>query len=331
VAKVTYNGQIVDTDADTSLLEALLTQGCEIPNSCRAGACQSCLMQATKGEIPAQAQAGLKETLKAQGYLLACRCYPHQDMEVRLPASDAVRIPVTVVEEEMLAADVKRLRVRPEADFVYRPGQYVTLWCDARLGRSYSLASVPGRDDHLEMHIKLVPDGRMSRWVHEQLHVGDRLLLQGPAGNCFYVPGAPRQNLLLAGTGTGLAPLYGIARDALLAGHQGDIYLLHGAPEPSGLYLREELAALARVHENFHYISCVLASDGPLPEGVQLGAIDELALGVAPSLVGWKIYLCGVPQLVNQLRKKIFLAGAGINDIYADPFLSAADARKAAA
>jgi len=145
------------------------------------------------------------------------------------------------------------------------------------------------------------------------------------------VPGAPRQNLLLAGTGTGLAPLYGIARDALLAGHQGDIYLLHGAPEPSGLYLREELAALARVHENFHYISCVLASDGPLPEGVQLGAIDELALGVAPSLVGWKIYLCGVPQLVNQLRKKIFLAGAGINDIYADPFLSAADARKAAA
>ena len=71
MAKVTYNGQIVDTDADTSLLEALLAQGCEIPNSCRAGACQSCLMQATKGEIPVQAQAGLKETLKAQGYLLA--------------------------------------------------------------------------------------------------------------------------------------------------------------------------------------------------------------------------------------------------------------------
>ena len=49
---------------------------------------------------------------------------------------------------------------------------------------------------------------------------------------------------MLAGAGTGLAPLYGIARDALAQGHTGPVWLFHGGVDLRGLYLAEELKAL---------------------------------------------------------------------------------------
>ena len=58
----------------------------------------------------------------------------------------------------------------------------------------------------------------MSGWLGTEARPGEAVRLQGPVGECFYVPGQPEQPLLLAGTGTGLAPLYGIVRDALAAG-----------------------------------------------------------------------------------------------------------------
>jgi hypothetical protein len=56
-----------------------------------------------------------------------------------------------------------------------------------------------------------------------------------------------------------------------------------------------------------------------------------LALAHTPTLAGWKIYLCGAPDLVNTLRKRVFLGGASMGDIYADAFLPAAQTKQAAA
>jgi ferredoxin len=135
---------------DLSVLEALLDAGLEIPNDCRAGVCQSCLMQATAGPVPEGAQAGLRDTLRCQGYFLACRCHPQHDLEVRLPAARALRVTARVTGHECLAQDILRLRLGTAAGFHYRPGQYLTLWRDECQGRRYSLASVPGRYSNLE-------------------------------------------------------------------------------------------------------------------------------------------------------------------------------------
>ena len=118
----------------------------------------------------------------------------------------------------------RRLRLRPEGSFDYQPGQYVQLRRPDGLARSYSLASLP-REGWLELHVRRVTDGRMSSWIFDELHVGGRLELRGPFGDCHYEPGRPEQPLLLAGLGTGLAPLYGIARDALESGHTGPVQL----------------------------------------------------------------------------------------------------------
>ena len=76
----TYSGAGYQAVPGESVLEALLRQGVEISNSCRAGACQSCLLRAVSRAVPAVAQQGLKATLVEQGYFLSCVCRPEADL-----------------------------------------------------------------------------------------------------------------------------------------------------------------------------------------------------------------------------------------------------------
>ena len=203
----------------------------------------------------------------------------------------------------------------------YFPGQFVNFVRADGLVRSFSLASVPALDDHLEFHVALVDGGQMSGWLHHEAEEGTPLALMGPLGNCFYTPGKPEQPLFLLGTGTGLAPLYAILRDALHQGHTGPIHLFHGALAARDLYLSEELRAMSDASENFFYHPCVRDEVGE--DCVTQGAVDAVALATVPNLKGWKVFLCGNPDLVKQVQRKTFMAGASMQDIHADAFLPA--------
>ncbi len=148
--------------------------------------------------------------------------------------------------------------------------------------------------------------------------------ISAPLGSCFYLHDAPQQPLLLIGTGSGLAPLIGIVRDALAQQHTGDIYLYHGSHDAAGLYLIDELREMAGHYPNFHYVPCV--SDTDASTQYQAGRAMEIALVAHSDLAGWRVFLCGNPNMVKTTRKKAYLAKAAINDIYADAFL-AADAK----
>jgi CDP-4-dehydro-6-deoxyglucose reductase len=322
MSRVRYEAEWYPLQPDESVLDGLLRQGIAVPHACKAGVCQSCLMRAASGMLPEKAQVGLKETLKARNYFLACSCTLEQGTELELGGgADELRVPARIDSLMPLSEDVFRVRLRPEAPFEFRAGQYLTLLRADGLARSYSVASLP-REGLLELHVRLLPGGAMSGWLRTEARPGDAVRIQGPAGECFYVPGRPEQPLLLAGTGTGLAPLYGIVRDALEEGHAGPIWLFHGARDPRGLYLVEELRELAARYPNLHYRPSVL--EGRLEEGVHVGALDALIRAECPKPVGWRAFLCGNPELVQSLRKKLFLAGLSLKDIHADAFLPSA-------
>lgn len=327
MAKLIYADTVLETETGQTVLNALDVHGHSIPNSCRIGVCQSCLMKAVAGDVPAAAQQGLKDTLKVQNYFLACQCVPTETLEIVLPTTDSLRTKASVVAVQHLADDVVRLLLKPESYFAYQAGQYVMLWNSKGLGRCYSLASVPELDDTLELHVARVAEGRMSGWVFDELKSGAQVQLQAAIGNCFYVDGKPEEKLLLAGTGTGLAPLLGVARDALHQGHRGEIHLVHGAIQAQGLYLHETLLSMARKFENFFYHASILKGNTPI-EQVTVGHIEALVEKIVPNPKDWKVYLCGAQDLVNSLKKKVFLAGAGMSNIYSDSFVYTGDTNK---
>ncbi len=321
MAQLKFRDKTYEVGDGATVLDVLLEHGQEVPNSCRAGVCQSCLMQVVEGEVPEQAQKGLKDSYRAKGLFLACSCQPQADLAVSLPDAAQLRVSAEVTGIRPLSEDVMELVLQTDAPFEYQAGQFVTLWRDERLGRSYSIASLPDDDNGLMFHIRKVARGEFSSWVHEDMKPGDRLSVQGPAGDCFYIPGQPDQDILLIGTGTGLAPLLGIVHDALRHGHRGRLQLIHGAQHPSGLYGHETLTALARDHDNLIYHPCVLNAEDEMDAGIRQDTVEGLVKALVPKPAGWKAYLCGDPDLVNKLRKQLFLAGCNMKDINADAFI----------
>jgi NAD(P)H-flavin reductase len=213
-----------------------------------------------------------------------------------------------------------RVRLEPQQAFAYRAGQFVTLLRGDGLSRAYSLASLP-TESHLELHVRLLPQGQMSNWLAIPSTLRSLVRLRGPAGDCCYVPGNADQRLVLVAIGTGLAPLWGVLREALAARHRGRIELWHGARTPEALYLTDELSELSATHPNFDYHPCAL-EPGQTPSPVTLGHLDQLLLEAVPSFAERRVYLCGDAGFVQIIKRKVFLAGASLQQIHADAFVS---------
>lgn len=316
---IKFENQTFIPQENESLLDCLLRNNIAVAYSCRNGICQTCLMRAVTGSPPEAAQKGLKESQISQNYFLACSCYPQDVIEVTLPDSSNNRFKTQVLEKKFLSDSVVRLRVSRPENFKYYAGQYLTLFKSDTVGRSYSLASVPDLDDFLEFHIHVLPDGQISQWVANELSENDSVVISEALGNCIYVGGAKTQPLLLIGTGTGMAPLYGIVKQAIQEGHTSHISIYHGARLNADLYLNDELHELAQHHDNLHYFPCV-TREAPEP-GVRQGRASELAMKDVTEFKDVSVFLCGNPDMVNNTKRQIFLAGASLQNIHADPFL----------
>ena len=300
------------------MLEALLAAGVRVPNRCRAGVCQTCLVQVVEGRVPASAQHGLSKALKAQAYILACVGFPDGLTKIALGGGVHRKVAATVVSRDRLTPDVVRLCLAPQAPFAYRSGQFIALEAGYGNIRNYSIASCPLDDPVLELHIRLLPGGLMSRFLSETVNAGDSLIISGPFGACFYEGIERDQPLVLVGTGTGIAPLWGILRDALMCGHDGPIQLYHGANGQVGLYLDDQIRALAAKHRQVSYYP-VAYSESDDGRGVLatrvLKANDELAKTV--------FFICGAPDMVRSLKKSLFLKGVKLDRLLSDAFVPA--------
>ncbi|QDG51264.1 2Fe-2S iron-sulfur cluster binding domain-containing protein [Persicimonas caeni] len=319
---VQYDGAIYSVQNHESVLDALLRGGADVSFSCRKGSCQTCLLRAVEGEPGPDAQKGLRQELVDSAHFMPCVCHPDEDMVIAQPDLSQMFMPAMLSERTQLSPSVTRLRIEPARDLNWTPGQYINLRRDDGLMRSYSIASIAEVDYFLEVHVRRVDDGQMSRWIHDELAVGDFFEVQGPLGACTYREEFDGRPLILVGTGTGIAPLYGITRDALRHDHEGEIWVYHGGRTMDDLYLHAELGELADEHDNLHYVPCLSGDD--VPEGIFAGRVtDRVFKEDHPDAAGHVLYLCGNPDMVYDARYYAIGAGVARADVLADPFESA--------
>ena len=315
---LTFKGSTFTLDPYESVLECLLRNQQFIPFACKAGTCQACLVKAVDCEATPESQKWIKQSLRDQGYTLACQWVPSADVEAALPTLTEFSIPTVLHSLEPLNDDTMKVVVDvtdKAAMFHYFPGQYVTLINPQGIARSYSVANNYEQDHYLEFHISTTSHGIFTHWLFEEAAVGDTMHMRGPYGDCYYSNSSAEDfPIILAGVGTGLAPLYGILNDALSRGHKGDIHLYHGGRSAEKLYLTRELGAIDAEHKNFYYHPCLKEQNGSVEDVVD----QTLDLG---SLKRTRVYLCGAPDFVHGLRKLIFLKGASSGNIFCDPFL----------
>lgn len=320
IVMIHFRGRSFDLRQGESVLECLERSGERLPASCRSGVCQSCLLQATSGEVPPASQKGLRPSLKRRGCVLACACRPNGDLA--LATIDAFQeFESKVVEARRVSGSVFRVLLERPLALEYEAGQFVQVVRPSDgLTRPYSLASLP-TDDCLELHVAVRAQGRMSRWLTQS--VGQQVLLKGPMGECTFQATSPQTPLLLFATGTGLAPLIGVLRSALSQNHQGKVLLCHGSRRLEGLYLWQSLLELAERHPQLELQGWVQEPPRELAPRVWLGRLEPSLLEARPDVTEAEIYLCGNPELVHRFKKWAYLKGACLSRIHADPFLEA--------
>ncbi|VAW82256.1 hypothetical protein MNBD_GAMMA12-1063 [hydrothermal vent metagenome] len=317
-----FQGRDYPLENKETVLDCLLAKKVTIPHSCKSGSCQSCLMQAVEGEIPRQAQLGLKPSYKRQRLFLACQCRPVEDMTVKTVEQSDVNTSTTLVKREYLNHNVLKICLRPQALFECEPGQYISLFSSAGDLRNYSVANNPLRDGFIELHIRVVENGLVSGWLKDQVAIDDEVIVRGPAGDCFYYCEDDNEfPISLVGTGTGLAPIYGIAKEAIVKKHKGLIQLFHGVLDKDDLYLADKLQVLDDQYENFNYIPCVL--NGEEGEFYQTGDIQSLAYSHITDKAMTRLFLCGAPEMVKSLKTNAFMAGLASKNIFSDSFIPA--------
>jgi CDP-4-dehydro-6-deoxyglucose reductase, E3 len=318
MALLTFGETPIDIAPGEDVLSALLAAGIDAPHSCRAGVCQTCLHQLVEGDVPAAAQQGLSDGQKTQGYFMACVCVPHGPLKIVRVGEALGETEAIVHAIDQLSPTVVRLRLEPKAAFSYRSGQFLSLKASDGLVRNYSIASHPEEHAFLELHVRLLPNGRMSSMISERLALGDSLAVSGPFGTCFYDDADRDRPLVLIGVGTGLAPLWGVLHDALKRGHNGPIRLYHGARNRSGLYLVDELRDLAEQHAHFSYVPCVPGEIGPGGGDLEAAVIEGEP---QPDLSAY--FLCGGAGVVGRVKRGLYLRGAKLQRLRTDIFLPA--------
>ncbi|WP_425913037.1 iron-sulfur-binding ferredoxin reductase [Pseudomonas sp. GWSMS-1] len=293
----------------SNLLDSLLAAGIAVPYSCRAGSCHACLVRCVRGELLDAKPEALDEARREQGWRLACQCRVVDDVQVEVfdPLRDAV--PAVIHSCDWLSRDVLRLRLTPPRPVRYSAGQHLQLWTTSGIARPYSLASVPGEDAWLEFHIDCRQGGAFASEARA-FQPGDNLRLGELRGAALhYDPDWQTRPLWLMAAGTGLAPLYGVLREALRQEHQGAIRVIHVAHDASAHYMAEPLRALATSHSQVQ-VELLVAVELP-------AALAELRL-VSRQTVA---LLCGHPDSVETFARRLYLAGLPRSQVFADVFL----------
>lgn len=73
---------VVECPDDKFILEAAEDNNVELPYSCRAGSCSTCLGKVTKGSVDQPDQTFLDEEQMSGGFVLTCVAYPTADSTV---------------------------------------------------------------------------------------------------------------------------------------------------------------------------------------------------------------------------------------------------------
>ncbi len=235
-----------------------------------------------------------------------------------------------VVEKQSITPDLFIIKVKTDAELApFVSGQYVLLGLSSNMARregsppefkeakpdrmvlrAYSIASSGHEPELLEFYISVVANGSLTpRLV--QLQVGDRLMVGDKIRGFFTLdtvtPGT--KNIVLAATGTGLAPFISMMRQHAVKPYPYRFLILHGAPKSWELGYIDELKNRSQSLPHVTYLPSITrlkedpnwkGESGRITQYFKDSILSE-RFGMELNPAETSVFLCGNPAMIEEV------------------------------
>lgn len=202
----------------------------------------------------------------------------------------------------------------PAVTFDYLPGQYVNLKLDVEgesCCRSYSISGNTG-EGGITITVQTITGGKVSRYLNEQIAVGDNLHCSLPDGS-FRVMDPGRKTVFMA-AGSGITPIFSMLKAQLSFSRQPCVLYYFTRSAEDTIFMDELSGLAAQFREQLTVVHWLSSEQGRFCELARLERSGEAFQDTAD------LYLCGPVDWMDRLKDVLLSGGVGYHKLYQEEF-----------
>ena len=141
----------------------------------------------------------------------------------------------------------------------FNAGQYITIHVnidDVPTTRAYSLSSNPtlASKGIYKITIKRVPNGLVSNYMLDEMHVGDKLDVSAPSGNFGYNPIRDEENVIAIAGGSGITPFMSLAYAILDGIYDCNLTVFYSVRTYDDIIFKEEIEEFNKKNRKVKFV-----------------------------------------------------------------------------
>ena len=303
---------VVTAEPGQALFDSLRQAGYSMRYSCRNGVCEICKAILHKGDIEQRYPEVMLQQEEGQkpSQIFACTAVPRSDIWVTIegllrPGELRVKkLVCDIAAVEQLSSDVFRIRlhlpVTGRQAIEFHAGQYLELILPDQRRAAFSIGSAPDFSSDIELHIRLTPEGELSKAIMEHLQNNPSVEIELPKGDCYLEAAGldPEQVIVLAAASTGFSQVKSIAEHLLANQVKNPIHIYWGARVEQDFYLEQLPLQWAKEHTNVH-VHLVVSEPGNSPGWAgRTGLLPEAIVADLDSFDNVEVFVSGSPAMV---------------------------------
>ncbi len=222
--------------------------------------------------------------------------------------------------------DVKTIRLVAchggRIPFNYLPGQFLTFTLptgEKPIRRSYTISSAPTQAYYCEVTVKREEQGAGSRYICDQLKVGDTLEVKAPSGR-FTFTGEESDSVVLIAGGVGITPMMSVTRALTDMCWPGEIHFIAACRDPKHFIFESEIKRLEERYDNLHVYVAMSRIEQEI-NGYRKGRLSkELLAEWVPDIVKKRVHICGAPAMMEATKGMLAELDVPADNIHTENF-----------
>ncbi len=217
----------------------------------------------------------------------------------------------TVIKKIKETWDTHTLHFKLDGPFDFKPGQFVMVKPTINgktINRAYSISSPPTIKDYIALTVRLGGTYTVSKYLNEEIKVGDQLPIRGPYGK-FYWEDGMSDTIFMIAAGSGITPFRSITQYVIHKKLDVRMKVLYSCRYVKEIIFYDMWREYDKKYPNLDVVLTVTREKPENWEG-SLGRVDLNLL--QKEIKGFEeglFYICGAPAFVESMMNLLKEAG----------------------